>query len=73
MIEMDEEKREWFRELNKEAVKRNLDPKKWPIPEEEFDRRYSRGGLDAWLDVYWDGKTPSEALDWYGLKGTTKK
>jgi len=63
MITMPEDEREWFRELNEEAVRRCLDPKEWPIPEEQFDQRYSRGGLDGWLEAILDGLSPSQALD----------
>ena len=65
MIYMDELETEWFRELNAEAVKRHLDPKEWPIPEEEFDQPYSRGVLDGWVDAYWEGLSPADALDRY--------
>jgi hypothetical protein len=67
MITMDEDEKEWFEELNREAVKRHLDSKKWSIPESEFDTRYSRGALDGWLDAYFDGQSPSQALDSAGL------
>jgi hypothetical protein len=63
MIFMDEAEKEWFRELNAEAVKRRLDPKQWPIPEDEFDQRYSGGALDGWVDAYVEGLSPGEALD----------
>lgn len=65
MITMPEDEREWFRELNEEAVRRRLDPTKWPIPEEQFDQRYSRGALDGWLEDILDGLSPSQALDRY--------
>jgi hypothetical protein len=70
---MDQDQKEWFRELNAQAEKRHLDSQRFPIREDEFDTRFKNGSLDGWLDAYWEGLSPSQALDSARLTGLAKR
>jgi len=47
----------WMDELNREAVRRGLNPDVWPLPDEIAH------GENCWIEDFENGLTPDQALD----------
>jgi hypothetical protein len=47
----------WLDELNREAVRRGLNPDDWPLPHEIAHSE------NCWIEDFQNGLTPAQALD----------